>query len=181
MKTMAALLRTCLTILLIIFIQPAAVSHAQGGLLGGPGSIKAKLAKSGIIIDGSFTQFGQGQTSGAGDSDWQFGGKAVFNFTFVGSQIGLWDDFFIHVHPEGVFGNSVNGTGNGTLLHENFALAFPESKFSEFDMSFLVTQRFGKSVSATAGKFSGLDLAAKTLLIGGGGNACKRANSPAAS
>ena len=55
------------------------------------------------------------------------------------------------------------------LLYENFALGYPDGKYSEVDLSLFFTQQIGENVSVSAGKFSGLDLMASTPLAGGGG------------
>lgn len=177
----AARVTYCLAVAAFTMILPTVEIYAQGSsgdrqsiverpsLLGGPDSIKESLADRGILFDASLTQFYQGQVSGSDDNRWRYGGKGVARLTIDGSRFGLWDGFFVSLHQDVVFGRSVDEVDNGAVLFANFAWAFPDDKFSQADTSFLVSQRFGTNVSLTGGKFNGLDLAAGTPLIGGGG------------
>ena len=72
-------------------------------------------------------------------------------------------------HLEQNFGQSANELGAGAILPVNTALAFPTLGGTTTDLSLIVTQKFGDAVSISLGKFNMLDVAARTPLMGGGG------------
>ena len=77
--------------------------------------------------------------------------------------------FSVSAHLEQNFGQSANELGAGAILPVNTALAFPTLGGTTTDLSLIVTQKFGDAVSISLGKFNMLDVAARTPLIGGGG------------
>ena len=56
-----------------------------------------------------------------------------------------------------------------TKAHPGTALALPLLGGTPTDLSLTATQSFGSNVSVTAGKFNMLDAAARTPIMGGGG------------
>lgn len=150
---------------------PLAVSDLweRPALLDGGGGPKDVLKAHGIIVDGGVTQFYQGVVSGDGSHQWEYGGKVDLAATFVGDKLGLWRGLFVSVHQEWLYGEDVNGQGDGSLIPLNTAMGFPRLGGHDRDTSIVVTQNFGEQLSVSAGKFNLLDVAAKTPIVGGGG------------
>ena len=132
-------------------------------------NLQQSLAALGISLGGGVTGFGQGLAGGDGESGVPFGGKADVVLGLDGSKFGLWPGLSVSAHLEQNFGQSANELGAGAILPVNTALAFPTLGGTTTDLSLIVTQKFGDAVSISLGKFNMLDVAARTPLIGGGG------------
>ena len=132
-------------------------------------NLQQSLAALGISLGGGVTGFGQGLAGGDGESGVPFGGKADVLLGLDGSKLGLWPGLSVSAHLEQNFGQSANELGAGAILPVNTALAFPTLGGTTTDLSLIVTQKFGDVVSISLGKFNMLDVAARTPLMGGGG------------
>ncbi len=132
-------------------------------------NLKQSLADLGISLGGGVTGFGQGLAGGDGEYSVPFGGKADVLLGLDGGKFGLWPGLSVSAHLEENFGQSANEQGAGAILPVNTALAFPTLGGTTTDLSVIVTQKFGDAVSISLGKFNMLDVAARTPLIGGGG------------
>jgi porin len=139
-------------------------------LTGDWGGGRTWLEERGITIKGRLTQFYQGMTSGDGDHDFEYGGKADFLLDANLSKLGLWKGLSLTAHAEYNFGESVNQHG-GTIMPVNTALAFPGMEGADaFDLSSVyLKQTFGDSVSLMAGKISIIDYCVSKPFMGGGG------------
>jgi porin len=73
------------------------------------------LKEHGITLMPRLTQFYQGITSGSGDHDFEYGGKADLLLNAELSKLGFWKGLLLTIHAEYNFGHSVNGRG-GTLM-----------------------------------------------------------------
>lgn len=145
---------------------PAAAEDPMQGIV----DLQRALAARGVDVGGGVTGFGQGNPSGSGPSSFQFGGKADLLLGLDGERLGLWEGFSVSAHFEQSFGRGVNGYA-GAILPVNTALAFPALGGRTSDLSVVVTQKFGKALTVSAGKFNMLDVIGRTPLIGGGGEA----------
>ncbi len=132
-------------------------------------TLQQSLATFGISLGGGVTGFGQGLAGGDGEYAVPFGGKADVLLGIDGSKLGFWTGLGVSAHFEQDFGQSANLRGDGSILPVNTALAFPTLGGTTTDLSLIVTQKFGDAVSVSFGKFNMLDVAARTPLIGGGG------------
>lgn len=132
-------------------------------------NLQQSLAALGISLGGGVTGFGQGLAGGDGEYGVPFGGKADVLLGIDGSKLGLWTGFSVSAHFEQDFGQSANLRGDGSILPVNTALAFPTLGGTTTDLSLIVSQKFGDTVSITLGKFNMLDVAVRTPLLGGGG------------
>ena len=132
-------------------------------------TLQQSLAALGISLGGGVTGFAQGLASGDGEHGVPFGGKADALLGLDGGKLGLWPGLSVSAHFEQNFGQSANELGAGAILPVNTALAFPTIGGSTTDLSLIVTQKFGDAVSISLGKFNVLDVAARTPLMGGGG------------
>jgi len=139
-------------------------------LTGDWGGGRTWLKEHGLAFKPRLTQFYQGMTAGAGDQNFEYGGKADLLINADLGRLGLWHGFSMTVHAEYNFGQSVNGRG-GTIAPVNTALYFPGIEGADrSDLSSVYFgQRFGDSVSLVAGKINMIDLAAARPFAGGAG------------
>ncbi len=139
-------------------------------LSGDWGGSRARLKEHGVTLKPRLTQFYQGMTSGDGDHDFEYGGKADLLFNADLGKLGLWNGLSMTVHAEYNFGQSVNGDG-GTIAPVNTALYFPGMDGTDaFDLSSVyLGQTFGDSVALVFGKINGIDIAASKPFMGGAG------------
>ena len=131
--------------------------------------LQQSLAALGVSLGGGVTGFGQGLAGGDGEHDVPFGGKADVLVGLDVGKLGLWPGLSVSAHLEQSFGQSANELGAGAILPVNTALAFPTLGGTATDLSLTLAQKFGDAVSVTLGKFNMLDAAARTPLMGGGG------------
>ncbi len=117
-------------------IEPVLESTEAGSQFGGPLESRPKmtgdwfgtrtcLAEQGLAFDIYSTQFYQGVASGGRDRDWEYGGKTDYLLGIDGGKLGLWQGFFVNLHGETRFGNSVNQI-DGLLAPANIAMSFPK-------------------------------------------------------
>ena len=132
-------------------------------------NLQQSLAALGVSLGGGVTGFGQGLAGGDGEYGVPFGGKADVLLGLDGGKLGLWRGISVSAHLEQNFGQNANEQGAGAILPVNTALAFPTLGGTTTDLSLIVTQKFGDAVSISLGKFNMLDVAARTPLMGGGG------------
>ena len=142
----------------------------RSALTGDWGGGRTWLKEHGITLTPRITQFYQGMTSGYGDSDFEYGGKADLLLNADLSKLGLWKGLSLFVHAEYNFGHSVNSRG-GTLMPVNVALMFPGIEGNDrSDLSSVyLKQTFGDSVSLILGKISIIDYCVPKPFMGGGG------------
>ena len=132
-------------------------------------AVQKSLADAGVNLGGGVTGFGQGLAAGDGTYGIPFGGKVDVLLGLDGGRLGLWNGFGVSAHFEQEFGQNANMQGDGSIVPVNTALAFPLLAGSTTDLSLNVSQKFGDNVSISLGKFNMLDVAARTPLLGGGG------------
>ena len=109
------------------------------------------LAEQGLAFDVYGTQFYQGVASGGRARDWEYGGKVDYLLGMDGGKLGLWQGFFVNVHGETRFGNSVNQI-DGLLAPANIAMSFP--KEGE-DITALTGIKFTQALSENFAVFGG--------------------------
>jgi porin len=148
-----------------LFALPAAADDWAAPIVG----VQKSLADSGVSIGGGVTGFAQGMAFGDGIYGIPVGGKADLTVGLDGDKLGLWSGFSVFAHFEQDFGQNANFQGDGSIIPLNTALAFPTLGGTTTDLSLIVTQAFGSNFSISLGKFNMLDAAAKTPILGGGG------------
>lgn len=131
--------------------------------------LQQSLAALGINLGGGVTSFGQGMTAGNGHHGFPVGGKTDILLGLDASKLGLWQGLSVSAHFEENFGQSANQRSDGAILPVNTALGFPTIGGTSTDLSLIITQKFNDVVSISLGKFNMLDVAARTPLMGGGG------------
>jgi porin len=149
----------------IIWASPAAADDWAQPIVG----LQQSLAALGISLGGSVTGFGQGLVAGGGDQGVSVGSKTDILLGLDGSKLGLWPGLNVSAHFELNFGQNANERSDGAILPVNTALGFPTVGGTNTDLSLIVTQTFGDIASISLGKFNMLDVAARTPLMGGGG------------
>lgn len=158
------------TILIICLAQAARADDVT--VFGPPNAFaeaRQSLADSGVTIEGSLTNFGQGVVSGDGSRDIAWGNRGDLILRFDGGKLGLWDGLSLTLHQEVVWGDDANFAGDGSIIPVNTALAFPRIGGDDASLSLSVTQAFGSQATVSVGKFSMLDAASRTPILGGGG------------
>jgi porin len=150
--------------------DPALEWFERDQLTGNWGGARSWLLERGFTVKPRLTQFYQGMPQGAGDSNWEYGGKTDLLINVDLDHLGLWEGLSLTVHGEHNFGQSVNGRG-GTVVPVNTALFFPGIDGAEsFDLSSVyLAQEFGDSVSLAFGKINMIDIAANKPFMGGAG------------
>jgi porin len=138
------------------------------GLLDGPGSPLESLRQRGIDLTVTYTEFGQGLVAGDGNHSWRLGGKMLGKMVLDGAKLHLWKGFSSNLTGELNDGANVNGMG-GSVLIQNTALAFPQDVGTGGDLALNGTQRLGKRVSLSLGKFDMINAPSRTPILGGGG------------
>ena len=132
-------------------------------------NLQQSLAALGIGLGGGVTSFGQGMAAGDGSNGIPLGGKTDVLLGLDGSKLGLWSGLSMSAHFEQGFGQSANERSDGAILPVNTALGFPKLGGTTTDLSLIVSQKIGDAVTISLGKFNMLDVAARTPLMGGGG------------
>jgi porin len=131
--------------------------------------LQQSLAALGISLGASVNSFGQGLVTGSGSRGVSVGGKTDILLALDGNKLGLWPGLSVSAHLEQNFGQSANERSAGAILPVNTALGLPTLGGTNTDLSLVVTQKFGELVTISLGKFNMLDVAARTPLMGGGG------------
>jgi porin len=139
-------------------------------LTGDWGGGRTWLKEHGLTIKPRLSQFYQGMTAGAGDQNFEYGGKADLWINADLGRVGLWHGFSMTVQAEYNFGQSVNGRG-GTIAPVNTALYFPGIIGPDrADLSSVYFgQKFGDDLSLLFGKINMIDIAGARPFAGGAG------------
>jgi porin len=151
--------------------QPAPFGGAWDSrpkLTGDWGGLREQLRDHGITFDISATTYYQGISSGGVDKRPEFGGRNDYWLNVDGQKAGLWPGFFITVHGETVYGDSVN-LATGAIVPVNIGRAHPD--FFE-DETALTAVRFTQALSENfivyAGKINTIDNVQQPFMPGRG-------------
>jgi porin len=128
-------------------------------LSGDWGGLRTKMADHGVEMDFRLTQFYQGVTNGGSDDgNFKYGGKFDSLIRIDGHKLGLWEGFFVSMHTETQYGNSVIKDAGGSTL-ANTAMLYPEPDRSKTAITgLLVEQALSKNFLLAAGKVNVVDL-----------------------
>jgi porin len=147
--------------------EPGSASAAPS-VFGGPLCTRAKLtgdwlglrdelAKKGITFDVSATQYYQGITSGGVLDAFRYAGRADYLLNVDGQKAGLWQGFFINLHGETVYGNSVNSF-TGALMPVNTGRLVPIPSGNVTALTGVkFTQALSENFAVFTGKINTLD------------------------
>ena len=118
---------------------------------------RSGLAEKGMTLDLFATQFYQGVASGGRQEAWEYGGKIDYLANLDGAKAGLWQGFFVSMHAETRFGNSVNNI-DGLLAPSNIAMQFPDPNSDITSITGLkFTQALSENFAVYFGKINTLD------------------------
>lgn len=130
---------------------------ADEGFLGDMLGARSWLAEHGIDYHFSATQFYQGVSSGGREQDWDYGGKLDYFIDLDAQKLGFGEGFFVSMHAETRFGESVNNH-DGLLLPANIAMSFPDAQRHVTSITGLKLMQFlSESFLVFAGKINTLD------------------------
>ncbi len=137
-------------------------------LTGDWGGARDELARRGISVRSSLTQFYQGAIAGNTGRSFEYGGRGDIFLDVDGARAGLWDGFSIHVLGEFNYGRTP-GVAGGTTIPNSTAMFFPHANETGGDLtSVFFSQRFGSNVTLMAGKMSMFDFYARGHRFSGG-------------
>jgi porin len=119
---------------------------------------RTALDESGLELDLRLTQFYQIVASGGRNTNAAYGGKLDYVVNLDGKKAGLWDGFFVTMHAETQFGNSVTADA-GAFAFPNTAMLYPLPDQHETAITgLLVMQALSKNFALAAGKINAVDL-----------------------
>jgi porin len=120
-------------------------------LLGNLCGLRDQLAAHGISFNADTYQFYQGVASGGIHDVGEYSGRNDYFINIDGEKAGLWKGFFITLHGETRYGDTVNGD-TGALLPVNMPELFPKANGSE---TALTGVKFTQALSETFVTFAG--------------------------
>lgn len=140
-------------------------SHLTGDWWG----TRSCLQEKGVTLDLHYTSFYQGLLSGAGDKDFDYGGKLDLFLDLDGGKMGLWEGGGFHTHLEYSHGSASPNLG-GALFSQNLAMLYPVDTPGELvATSVYLSQKLGERAEILLGKINPVDLLAKEQFYGGWG------------
>jgi porin len=126
-------------------------------LLGDLCGARDQLAAHGISINADTYQFYQGVATGGIHDVFQYAGRNDYFVNIDGEKAGLWKGFFITLHGETRYGDTVN-SDTGALLPVNTAELFPKATGSETALTGVkFTQALSENFVTFAGKLNMFD------------------------
>jgi porin len=151
--------------------QPAPFGGAWDSrlkLTGDWGGVREELRDHGITLDVSSTTYYQGVASGGLDRGSDFGGRNDYWLNIVGQKAGLWPGFFITLHGETVYGESVNHQ-TGAVVPVSIGRAHPVFSGTENALtSVKFTQALSENFLVYGGKINTIDNVQQPFMSGRG-------------
>lgn len=129
----------------------------RGTLTGNWFGCRDKIRDCGFTFDISATNFFMGVTEGGLSNAWQNGGRADIYLNINGEKAGLWKGFFIDLHNETLYGDSIN-TLTGALSPVSIGQYFPVPNGPVNALTAVkFTQALSESFVLFAGKLNTVD------------------------
>ncbi len=126
-------------------------------LLGDLFGARTALGAHGIALDINSTQFYQGVASGGIRQQFEYNGRNDYYLNIDGQKAGLWQGFFVTLHGETRYGNSIN-FDTGAIMPANTAALFPLPTGSVTALTAVkFTQVLSENLITFAGKINLLD------------------------
>ena len=159
--------------------KPSAGADGQPASYDGPWSSREKLTGSwfglrddlrdhGVVLDLSATLYYQGITRGGLDERFEFGGRNDYVLNVDGQKAGLWPGFFINLHGESVYGDSVNRQ-TGAVVPVNIGRAHPDPVDDKTALTAVkITQALSEDFLVYAGKINTIDNVQQPFMPGRG-------------
>lgn len=130
---------------------------SQTHLLGDMCGLRDGAASSGYTFNLSSTQYYQGVTSGGVDRGFEYGGRNDYILNVNGEQAGLWKGFFVSLHGETRYGDTLL-TQTGSLMPPNIGLLFPAVRGTETALTGVkLIQGLSEEFIVFGGKINTLD------------------------
>lgn len=126
-------------------------------LLGSVFGIRDSLGNNGITVNVDNYEFYQGVASGGINDAFRYGGRNDYFVNVNGEKAGLWKGFFIDLHGETRYGNTVN-SDTGAIMPVNTAGLFPVPNGTVTALTGVkFTQALSENVITFGGKLNLLD------------------------
>ncbi len=126
-------------------------------LLGSAGGLRDQLASQGVQINISSTQFYQGVASGGARQGFEYAGRNDYLVNVDGEKAGLWRGFFVTLHGETRYGDSIN-QASGAIQPPNIGVLFPTPTGSTSALTAVkFTQALSENFAVFGGKLNTLD------------------------
>jgi porin len=130
--------------------------------------VRDQLRDHGVTLDISETTYYQGTASGGLEDGFEFGGRADYILNVDGQKAGLWPGFFINLHGETVYGDSVN-LFTGAIVPVNIGRAHPVFSGTAGALtSARFTQALSENFVVYAGKINTIDNVQQPFMPGRG-------------
>ncbi len=151
--------------------QPAAFGGAWDSrpkLTGDWGGLRGQLRDHGVTLDLSSTTYFMGVASGGLERGSEFGGRNDYWLNVDGQKGGLWPGFFITLHGETVYGDSVNRE-TGAVVPVNIGRAHPVFAGTASALTAVrFTQALSENFVVYAGKINTIDNVQQPFMPGRG-------------
>jgi porin len=119
--------------------------------------LRTSLGAHGVALDISSTQFYLGVASGGVRQNFEYNGRNDYYLNVDGQKAGLWQGFFVTLHGETRYGNSINAD-TGTIIPVNTGALFPLPSGSVTALTAVkFTQALSENFITFAGKINLLD------------------------
>ena len=119
--------------------------------------MRTALGENGIALNISTTQFYQGVASGGLQQSFDYAGRNDYYLNVDGQQAGLWQGFFVTLHGETRYGDTINGE-TGAIMPVNLGAAIPVPTGSVTALTAVkFTQALSENFITFAGKINMLD------------------------
>lgn len=126
-------------------------------LLGNLWGVRDEITGQGVMANVYSTQFFQGVASGGAEQEFVYSGRMDYLINVDGEKAGLWKGFFVSLHGETRYGQTVN-VDSGALIPPNGAMLFPTPSGTTTALTGVkFTQALSESFVTFAGKINLLD------------------------
>jgi len=137
-------------------------------LTGSWGGLREQLRDHGLTFDISATTYYQGIASGGLERGSEFGGRNDYWLNLDGQKAGLWPGFFVTLHGETVYGDSVNRE-TGAVVPVNIGRAHPVFSGTASALTAVrFTQALSENFVVYAGKINTIDNVQQPFMPGRG-------------
>lgn len=125
---------------------------------------REQLRDHGFTLGISTTTYYQGIASGGLGEGFEFGGRNDYWLNVDGQKAGLWRGFFITLHGETVYGDSVNAA-TGAIVPVNIGRAHPHVSDDETALTAVkFTQALSENFVVYGGKINTIDIAQQPFM-----------------
>jgi porin len=128
--------------------------HERANLLGDWGGLRGKLRDHGFTFDIYSTNFFADVANGGLQETLKYRGRMDYLMHLDGEKAGLWKGFFVDLHAETIYGDSIN-SATGTISPPSFAQLVPVPNGSTTALTGVkFTQALSERLLVFAGKIN---------------------------